>query len=139
MPRPFAPPWVEGLTVVPHTTYYQAVVGRGAAFEPGRTMRLTNEDFPDGFANTLLLVEASQPVLWTAPEDVAFDSEGPPPQVGGIFNTPGRFSLFGPNRRRGLNAAFVDGSVRFLQSELPQAMLRALLTRNGGEKVVNGD
>jgi prepilin-type processing-associated H-X9-DG protein len=73
-------------------------------------------------------------VLWTAPEDVVYDPNQPVPPLGGIFNTAGRFSLFGANRKRGFNAAFLDGSVRFLPIEVPPATLRALMTRDGRAK-----
>src|SRR3954453_12973827 len=36
----------------PHSTYYQAFVGKGTAFEGPRGMRL-KEDFPDGTSQTL--------------------------------------------------------------------------------------
>jgi prepilin-type processing-associated H-X9-DG protein len=35
----------------------------------------------------------------------------------------------------GVNAAFLDGSVRFISNSIPQATWRALGTRNGGEAV----
>jgi prepilin-type processing-associated H-X9-DG protein len=35
----------------------------------------------------------------------------------------------------GVNALFMDGSVRFIANSIPQATWRALGTRNGGEPV----
>ncbi|MEI6527890.1 MAG: H-X9-DG-CTERM domain-containing protein, partial [Planctomycetota bacterium] len=35
----------------------------------------------------------------------------------------------------GFNAAFFDGSVRFLSSSMDMDLLRALMTRAGGEQV----
>jgi hypothetical protein len=35
----------------------------------------------------------------------------------------------------GFNAAFADGTVRFIDAGTPEAVLRALITRNGGEPV----
>jgi prepilin-type processing-associated H-X9-DG protein len=35
----------------------------------------------------------------------------------------------------GVNALFMDGSVRFITNSIPQATWRALGTRNGGEAV----
>lgn len=135
MPKVFAPPRVEGLLVEPRMTFYQAIVGRGAAFEPGRPLKLTSEEFPDGTSNTLMLVEAAHPVIWTAPDDVAYDADQPAPELGGIFNMAGRFSFFGENRKKGFNAAFADGRTQFFPAQLSPVTLRALLTRDGGEKL----
>src|SRR5438477_9227485 len=46
MPRIFAP-YDGSPPHEPHTTYYQVFVGKGAAFEGRRGMRL-KDDFPDG-------------------------------------------------------------------------------------------
>jgi hypothetical protein len=68
--QPGEQPGPEGLTK------YQVFVGRGTAFEDlPRGIRLT--DFPDGTANTLLVVEAANGVPWTKPEDLPFDPNGP--------------------------------------------------------------
>ena len=39
----------------------------------------------------------------------------------------------------GVNALFVDGSVRFIPDSIPQATWRALCTRNGGEVIGDFD
>jgi hypothetical protein len=67
----------------PGLTYYQVLVGKSAAFEHRKRMRI--EDFWDGVSNTLLIVEAAQPVPWTQPEDVPFDPDKPVPRLGGLF------------------------------------------------------
>ncbi|HEV3257754.1 MAG TPA: hypothetical protein VG013_12790, partial [Gemmataceae bacterium] len=133
MPKVFAPPPVDDLEVEPYTTFYQAIVGGGTAFEGGKELKLS--DFRDGTANTLLVVEARQAVPWTKPADVPYAVNRPVPQLGGIFHSKGRFSLFGANRQVGFGAVFADGSVRFLRADLPEATLRGLITRNGGEKL----
>jgi prepilin-type processing-associated H-X9-DG protein len=105
----------------PGLTYYQVFVGKGAAWErQPRGQRLT--DFTDGTSNTLMVVEAADAVTWTKPDDLAFDPEKPLPKVGGHF--PG-----------GFNAAFMDGSVRFFRSTLDPVVLKALITRDGGEVI----
>lgn len=37
--------------------------------------------------------------------------------------------------RSGFHVAFGDGSVRFLPMDTPEATLRAMITRNGGEQL----
>jgi hypothetical protein len=100
-------------------THYQIFVGPGAAFEGKLGLRLA--DFTDGVSETILVIEAAEPVPWTAPEDLPYDPIGPLPEVGGIFT--GR-----------INAAFVDASVRVIPNDVSENTLRALITRNAGDK-----
>src|SRR6516165_3014449 len=67
MPRVYAP-FNGKRTPEPYTTYYQVFVGKGAAFETRKGLRLS-QDFPDGTSKTFLIVEAGEPVPWTKPED----------------------------------------------------------------------
>src|SRR5262249_31991555 len=52
-----------------NTTFYQVFVGKGTAFDGREGLRF-DEDFPNGIANTFLIVEAGTAVPWTKPEDV---------------------------------------------------------------------
>jgi Protein of unknown function (DUF1559) len=132
MPKTFAPPRVVGRTWEPETTFYQVLTGPGTAFDGAQGMRLP-QDFPDGTANTLLVVEAAEAVPWTQPTDLPFDKNKPFPRLGGIFNSEGRFSLFGSNREIGFNVLLGDGSVRFMDPSVSESSLRALATRNGSD------
>jgi hypothetical protein len=116
----------------PNKTYYQVFVGPGTAFErPGLTLK----DFPDGPANTLLVVEAREPVPWSKPADLAYDPNGPLPPLGGQFGKPIHFLCREVGRRPGFAAGFADGTARFLRSDADERDMRALITRNGGEEV----
>ena len=64
-------------------TYYQAVSGPGAVFDPKAKVGI--QDIQDGTSNTLLLVEAGPPVPWTKPADIAFDPDGKPPVLEGPY------------------------------------------------------
>ena len=80
------------------------------------------DDFPDGIDSTLLVVEAGKPVPWTKPEDLAFDPDQPLPDLTGIFNDR-------------IRIAMADGSRQRIRVGAPEVMLRAMITRNGGEVV----
>ena len=103
-------------------TVYLAPVGKGLAFEG--TKGLGIREFTDGTSNTLLVVEAhaDKAVIWTKPDDLAFDPEKP---LDGLKDA----------RAGGFQVLFCDGSVRFISQNLDLVLLRSLFTRNGGEAV----
>ena len=77
----------------------------------------------DGTSNTILCVQASRnaAVDWMKPDDIEFDPEQP---LAGLDNPHGSFI-----------AALCDGSVHQLSLGLPDAVIRALATRDGGEVI----
>jgi hypothetical protein len=132
MPSFFAAPGMEGREYDPDTTYYQLVTGPRTPFAGTEGPRMP-DDIPGGTANTLLLVEAADPVPWTKPADLVYEPGGPLPAVGGIFRGGGRFSLLGENRAKGFNAARVDGSVTFMFGETDEANLGRLIRGEGDD------
>ena len=78
-------------------------------------------DIFDGTSNTILAVEARRDIPWTKPEDLPFD--------------PGRLSELGGYNANGFNAVFADGAVRFLSNTVNPTVLKALITRDGGEVI----
>jgi hypothetical protein len=120
MPDSFAAPWTRLVDVPPNHTVCRVFVGPGAAFEGRRGVRLP-EDFPDGTANTLLFVEAGEPVPWTKPDEITYDPNQPV-HLQGLF-------------RDGFRACDANGTYRFINYDMDQEMLHALITRNGGEPV----
>ena len=119
MPSLYEAPWTRQVNVPPGHTVYHVLVGPGTPFEGRSGLRLP-EDFPDGTSNTLLFVEAGRPVPWTKPEEIVFDP-GQPVRLRGLF-------------RDGFRACTADGKYRFLRHDADQAMIRAAITRNGGER-----
>jgi prepilin-type processing-associated H-X9-DG protein len=111
---------------------YSAIAGEG--FIPAKktgTTGMHGETFAriaDGTSNTLAVVEVKQPFCWMDPTaDITLDE-----LLKGINSKDGRVGSFHPN---GINAAFFDGSVRFISNNIPQETLKALGTCNGGESV----
>jgi hypothetical protein len=101
-------------------THYQVFVGGGAAFEARKGVSLAEIAGADGTSNTLMVVEATEPVPWTAPLDLRYDPKQPLPKLGGFFEG-------------GFNAVFCDGQARFIRAAAKEKALRAAITRNGGE------
>jgi RNA polymerase sigma factor (sigma-70 family) len=115
MPKLYAP--VRGKTDVAGGTFYQAIVGKDAAFEPGKKLRLV--DFVDGTSNTILVVEAGSAVPWTKPEDLPFVADQALPKFGGLFD--GHF-----------HALTADGAVILISRKFDEKLLRLAITRNDG-------
>ena len=69
-----------------------------------------------------MVVEGGEAVPWTKPAELPYAPDKPLPLLGGMFVG-------------GFNAAFADGSVRFLKDSIDPKTLRAIITRNGGERV----
>jgi hypothetical protein len=118
MPRTYAPPPHKASKVPPSHTVLHVLVGRGAAFEGREGLRFS-EDFPNGRANTFLVVEAGEPVPWSKPDDFDYDPDGPLPDLRGLFHD-------------GFRAGMADGHVQFVAKETCEATLRAAIQRTGG-------
>jgi hypothetical protein len=91
-----------------------------AAFESGKL--LSPKDFTDAAKNTILVVEAGEPVPWPKPDELRYDANKPLPRLGGVFDD-------------GSYALFANGVVRFIPMGIDERVLRAMITRNGGERI----
>jgi type II secretory pathway pseudopilin PulG len=102
----------------PHTDYF-FLTGPGAAFEDGKTIRF--RDFLDGTSNTLWILEGQNgTVHWAEPKD--FDIR--------------QLNKLPPGNHPRINlGGLADGSVRVMTSDIDPGVLKALLTRDGGEVV----
>jgi hypothetical protein len=117
MPRTYAAPWTRRVKVPPDHTVYHVLVGPGTPFEHDG-LRLS-DDFPYGLSNTVLFVEAGDPVPWTKPEEIPFDPTQPL-RLRGLF-------------RNGFRACTADAGYRFIPDGTDDEALRAAVTRNGNK------
>jgi prepilin-type processing-associated H-X9-DG protein len=119
MPRIYA---VPGTKAPEGKTYYQQVIGP-AVMRPGLTLaKLANLD---GTANTVAIVEAAEPVIWTKPDDVMIPGKETPKDLK---------KRFGGHFPGGFNVAMWDGSVRWLDARrLTEKTLWSALRPDDGQ------
>ena len=124
MPKVFAPTRVKAK---PGETFYRGFGGTGAEFaglfQPGA--RVAMASITDGTSNTIALIDAGEAVVWTKPEtDLPCDPKKELSKLGGMID--GDFYCLR-----------VDGSVATVKRQFDEKVLRAAISRAGGE-VIDG-
>jgi prepilin-type processing-associated H-X9-DG protein len=122
MPKIFASPVAANLKE--YKSSYLGFAGKGALFDGTKGKRMA--DITDGTSNTIMFIETKGGVEWSKPGDIPFDADKPLSKVGGLH-------------AHGTNAAFCDGSVRFLIETIKETTLKALVTIAGGEVIDQND
>lgn len=119
LPKIYAPARVKAK---PGETFYRGFAGKGefaGVFEPG--VRLTIASVTDGTSNTIAVIDAGEPVVWTQPgTDLPVDPKKGLPKLGGMID--GDFYC-----------AMMDGSVKTVKRAADEKALRAAISRSGGE------
>ncbi|MBI2804968.1 MAG: DUF1559 domain-containing protein [Planctomycetes bacterium] len=121
MPKLFM---VPGVSAKEGMTHYRTLVGPGTLLNPQKgpdgklIAKYTLAKVPDGTSNVIMVVEAKDPTIWTKPDDLPYDPKGPLPKFGVI--------------PAGFHAMFADASVRFIGSQVAEAVLRPYLTCDNG-------
>lgn len=114
------------------TTCYAMVVGPHA-FGNGSEPRAFGE-IKDGLPNTIMLVEAvGAKIPWSAPVDIDINDITSIQEID--VNAPGTTKGISSCHRYGAYVVFCDGSLRFLNTDIDEKELEAMLTIDGGEKV----
>ncbi len=112
-------------------TSYVAVVGPGTAWE--EDMKLNTASFKDGAGNTLLLVELKDSdIHWAEPRDLYVG------QMATVIN-PKQGQGISSKHKGGVVGIFADKRVSFIREDTMPNVLKALLTRDGGEPVSPAD
>lgn len=110
-------------------TSYVAVIGDETVWPGNRSTKF--QDMTDGTANTIAVVEvADSGIDWMEPRDLHLL------QMAAAINSRSGQGI-SSRHTGGVNSLFCDGSVHFLPDTLPIESLRALVTRGGGERVVD--
>jgi Protein of unknown function (DUF1559) len=122
MPLVYAHP-TKGKPKEPYGTCYQVFVGGGAVFEAEPNSKpLTLEQIQAGLgtSNTMLVVEAANPVPWTKPEDLPYGEDKPLPSLGGLYSqgSPQYILLV------------ADGSVHSVSWGTPEEPIRMMIVWN---------
>ncbi|MGL6074283.1 MAG: DUF1559 domain-containing protein [Fimbriiglobus sp.] len=101
-------------------TYYKGFRGKRAVFTNLRGTKL--QEIPDGTSNTIMVVAAGEPVVWSKPDDFEFDADKDPPDISKPFEQV--LALFG------------DGSIRLLDMakvKKGDTLKRLIMTDDGKE------
>ncbi|AMV28274.1 hypothetical protein VT84_27975 [Gemmata sp. SH-PL17] len=115
MPKLYAPVRVKAKA---GETFYQTFFGEGALYG-SKNAPTFPASITDGTVNTVFVVEAGDPVIWSRPVDLPFAEKRPLPKLGGLFD--GDFHV-----------GMCDGSVmRFKKDYDLDEMIKAIMPADG--------
>ncbi len=112
------------LPLPPGHTVFHAMVGEELLIKTDGEGEPRFRDVLDGLSNTIMAVEAdaSEAVPWSKPANMELDLDNPLPQMGHIH-------------AGGFHVLMGDGAVIFITHSIDQGLFKALLTRDGGERI----
>jgi hypothetical protein len=104
----------------PGMTDYRVFYGKDTAM--GLQKSRTLAEITDGASNTMLACESADSVIWTKPDDFAYDKKKPLPKFFSL--TPAGFRIL-----------MCDGLVRTMPLTTPEKTMRWIIEANDGETV----
>ncbi|AWM41914.1 hypothetical protein GobsT_69590 [Gemmata obscuriglobus] len=105
------------------STPYRVFYGGGALFnEDGKPVPLVA--VTDGTSNTIMIVHAAEHVPWAEPREFRYSDRTPLPKLG-------------PPDGYGATVLMADGSVRPIKPNTSERTLRNMITRAGGEPIID--
>jgi Protein of unknown function (DUF1559) len=116
--RPFADPLDGKSTLTPYRVFYD----NGALWDTDPKRRVALDKIPDDAANTIMIAESTAQVPWAQFNEHPYSPDGPLPELGRAT-------------RNTFLVAMADGSVRSVKKTVAPHILRAAVTRDGGEPV----
>lgn len=114
----FADPEDHPTSLTPYRVFHD----NGALWDSDPKRRLPLDRIPDGASNTILIAESTVQVPWAQFNEHQFDPNGSLPELG----RASRNTFF---------LAMADGSVRVVKKSVAPNILRAAVTRDGGEQL----
>jgi type II secretory pathway pseudopilin PulG len=106
-------------------TNYAAITGPGTMFDGDTPTHFGS--IKDGTLNTIMVAETTAGINWMEPRDLDIN------QMSFQVNaSPSEISSHHPG---GALVVFADGHTNFLQQSMPAQILRALITKAGGEQI----
>ncbi len=118
MPKIYAPISNQGVADE-YKTYYRMIYPKGE-IDIGITVQDLQKS-NKGASQSLMIVEAGEPVIWTKPDELEYEEGGPLPSFGGVLPKSKTF-----------NVAFYDGSVQAIrrdEADTLRAMIRPKAVR----------
>jgi len=88
------------------------------------TNKFDLNSFKDLISETIMVVDAGEPVEWTKPDDLDASPGKPLPSLGGMKWAKNKMQLL-----------MADGYARMIRTDLPEETLRALITHSGQESL----
>jgi hypothetical protein len=111
----------------PGTTVYVGVVGQGLFFDGDKST--SDREILDGMSRTIAVVESSGAnVNWMQPRDLDFETM--PLEIDSQLGP----SISSDHPGKGAYVLMADASVHYLSDDLDPSVVRAMLTKAGGEE-----
>jgi hypothetical protein len=94
MPKIYSHPAADPKWAQDGMTVYRVFTGPHCAFQPGSNKQIHLNEITDGLANTIMIAESADPIIWTKPDELEYDADKPVPKLGDYFRGRYQFVTF---------------------------------------------